>query len=294
MTFMLGAFSSGLVDGAKTATSMYDSYQGAQQRKEQTRALAQQTDFQKQMFDAGKTLAGAGQDQAIPTTQTMATTATPSDSGPTGGGPGTTSNGPVAPTNFDTAVPQPTFMQSVGAGGYDPMHNPEVGSQAAQGSAPGQAPTGQMPMPSPPSLSSDTSRTQPTGLGGSSPYGQSFNGQAPAGATVRPIVTVDPTRSNQAISTNTPATAPAGANVPPAAMPTYDAPEVQSAMPAAPSSPPNGTVRNRPVGAALSDWMHGTNTPDRPLTHGKAAAAKPQQTSSSNIGRHLAGVLNVG
>lgn len=286
MTFMLGAFTQGLSDGAKDIYGLGQQAANIEAIKAHTRAVDEETARTKAAFDAGKTLAaGAQQAQPVPTTTTLATT--PSDTGVAGGGPGTTTNGPVAPLNFDKAVPQPAYMPQSDPGsasGFGPSYNPEAGPVAAAAKS--------MPMPAAPTLANGADRTSPTGLGGAAAgavqnaanaYSQSFKQPAPANAAVRPIVSTDPTQSNQAIPTNTAATAQPGQNVPVAAMPTYDI-TPQTTQPVQPG-PNMGVVTNRPVGAALMDWIRGTKTPEQPMTHGKPA--------QDNVGRHLAGALSI-
>ena len=306
MTFMLGAFTQGLTEGARDIYGLADTSSQTDQRKAQTAALKQQTDFQKQAFDAGQTLAKGGQAIATPTLPT------PASSTPTsGGGQAGTTSGPVAPTNF-SGLPTPNNMQGVTTGaspqsapgsasGYGPSYNPEAGpssaangqTQQGQNPAPPQMFGGGAPLPgnapgmvAPPTLGSSYTRPS-SSMGDPTSYSNSFTSPQPAGAAVRPIVTTDPTKSNQAIPTNDASTAPSAQSAAsPTQMPTYDiTPETMNPPPR--QALDMSKVTNRPVGAAISDWWNNRSTPAQPMTHGRPPS------SADNVGRHIAGALDL-
>lgn len=176
MTFMLGAFTQGLSEGAKDIYGLSDMAAQTDQRKAQTESLRQETSMKQQAFDAGKLLSNAA--TAPQATPMPAVNTTPSDSGTTGGGVGTTTNGPVAPTTFEN-LPAPANMQGVTTGGmpagpqstpgtpggFGPSYNPEAGPVNAAQVGQGAVPTNVPGAVQAPTMASSDTRAAPT-LGG--------------------------------------------------------------------------------------------------------------------------------
>lgn len=271
MTFMLGAFTQGLSQGAKDIYGLENANANTDATRAHTAQQKQETQMAKDASDAAKALTlNASAPQPVPQ---AALNVTPSNSGPAGGGVGTTTNGPVAPLNFATAVPQPAFMPQSAPGsasGYGPSYNPEAGPAAAsqqQGPAIGNAPL----MPSAPTLASGSDRTSPTGPGGAAPVAAPTQGLSMTEPLLKQNLDLNTPILQQLIPSLNPHS-PAAAPLPTRA----------GAL--------DGTVHNRPVGAAIKDWWNGTSTPDQPTKH----ASKGAQTSSNNLGRKMASVLNVG
>lgn len=277
MTFMLGAFTQGLTEGAKDVYGLQNTAANTDATKAHSEAIRQQTDLTKQAFDAGRTLSAGSQ---MPQQQQQAVTltnTTPSNTGVAGGGPGTTTNGPVAPLDFKD-IPAPTFMGSVAGSpsGFGPGYNPETGPAAAaaqsqpSSSLPSNAPTAVQA----PTLAAGSQRVQPTGLGGSAVPTQPTTSAVPTGAL--------------GAQPSTPPTPSTPIN--------YDQPLLKQM----------GKIdMDTPL---LKQWFGGKGdatpsapaaaspppSPHRQREMDKQQKSAPQQTSSNNIGRHLAGALNIG
>lgn len=290
MTFMLGAFTQGLSQGAKDIYGLSDTAAQTDQRRASTEALRQETSMKGAAFQAAHdaTLQAGGNVAPTPALNT-----TSSSSGTGGGSVGTTdvgpANAPVAPLNFATAVPQPNYMPQSQPGspsGFAPSMNPEAGPvSAAQGQ--GQAgagnnygPQNTVNNPAPrvnmPTLGSGAVRTNPTNLGG---YTSAPGAQTAASPQAVPTSPQPAPAQTGSIDPDKPLAQQLG-NI------DADTPLLKQwfggggkAAPAPATTP-----------AAASEPVN--QSPHRQRENAKAQKTAPQQTSS-NIGRHLAGALNL-
>ena len=263
MTFMLGAFTDGLTSGAKWASGLWDDKARRDSINEDTRGHKLTNDANQAAYDAAKKLPPGTPAADASGTGVSSTAATDAA--------GTTGN-PVASTDLST-VQQPAHLKGLNTSGpFGPTKNPELSGGNYPAGTTGVGNTdlstngdtniaSAAPSTAPPSPVSQMYGNASTGaLPVSQMYGNA--GQGPA---------------------MTPTQMYGGGNQ--GALPVQQMYGGQQTAPPAPTSittgpgttgvasRPNGTVRNRPVGAAIHDWLHGTATPDQPLKHGPQTTA---------------------
>lgn len=265
MTFMLGAFTDGLTSGAKWASGLADDAARRNSINEDTRGHKLTNDANQAAYNAAKKLP-PGTPAADASGTGVSSTAATDAAGTTGK--------PVVNPDLST-VQQPAHLKGLNTNTpLGQRNNPEMGGSQA----PSPSTTG---VNADPSLNGDTNiASAAPSTAPASPVGQMY-GNASTGAL--------PVSQMYGNAGQGPAMTPTqmygGGNQ--GALPVQQMYGGQQTAPPAPTSittgpgttgvasRPNGTVRNRPVGAAIHDWLHGTVTPDQPLRHGKQAAALP-------------------